>query len=290
MLMRLALALVLLPSLAYAQDRGLEARLRAAPDDTRLSCEVGWVRFRERRDFTFVVAPLARGIALLGEPSEPALRDRLAACLYSRGRALESNDRDRDALADYERSLALRPNEVVARRLSALRARIAAAWTLTPGSDRPSADLQRLFPGAEHELMVLYRYASPDGRSEAAIVQSRDAAILAVREDGAWSSVVITELMTHNGSQDYVLEVGPGTSPTFVVRQRWDDRHCCDEDGYPDWTEGVNVFLAWRDAGGWSVVALGAVDVDFTADGAIIVDGATPRDPRPPRPRETLRR
>ncbi len=102
-----------------AQERALRARLEASPGDAGLECQLGWAlvaqdRFGEAREV------LDRAVERLGDPRPARERRRLAACLYNRGRALEGLARPDEARRDYERSLALRPSDVVRARRDAL--------------------------------------------------------------------------------------------------------------------------------------------------------------------------
>jgi hypothetical protein len=298
--LHLLCVLLVCPTGVFAQERArerLERQLRSAPEDTRILCEVGWARFLARAPLDYASLPLDRGIALLGEPADPALRLRLAACLYSRGRVHEAQGASDEAARRYERSLELRPNDVVERRLNDARARSAAAWREVERGV-PTAQLARAAGTADLESVEVQRsYASPDGRFEAWLLQvDIDVAMLAVRErGGAWTATSVADYRSPNGMEDFTLEVAPAApsapSPTFVVRYRWDHRTCCDEEGMPDWTEGMSVFLLWRGAdGAWSRVALGERDVEIGADGGIAVEASAdgPRRYLPARPREAL--
>jgi tetratricopeptide (TPR) repeat protein len=296
-------ALVVWPSASRGQGRSLarlERELSRSPEDTRLLCEVGWARFLTSQPVDRASRALDRGIELLGEPTDPALRSRLAACLYSRGRVYEASRDDERAIRSYERSLGLRPNNVVARRLGDLRATLAAGWVSAEAPREAPAELMRALGASDRDdVDVLGRYVSPDARSEALILGVRmreHEAVLAVRDPGgAWSTTRITGFMDPNGFEDFTIEAAPGPrdrSPTFVVRQTWEHRTCCDDDGYPDWTEGGIIHLAWREAdGAWSVASLGdADDVSFTAEGGVVVEELSggARRAQPARPREAL--
>jgi len=95
----------------------LRRRLDATPSDTAVACELGFVLVRMGRT-TDAIARLDPAITALGEPSSAALRRRLAMCLYTRGRAAETVDDRASAVDAYRRSLALRPDDEVAYRLS----------------------------------------------------------------------------------------------------------------------------------------------------------------------------
>ncbi len=278
----LGIVLVLAPAGAVAQSDvvALARQLARRPDDTGLLCRIGWARFLAGAVPADAAHPLDRAITLLGEPTSPASRVRLAQCLYSSGRVFEAADQPDAAIERYERSLALRPNDVVARRVAEVRARRALAWA-RGGDELDAAALTDLARAAgtsdPDEVLVHERRVSPDGRAAAVALDVGGAIHLAVREPGAaWSVVRIRDLLQTNGSERASIDVGPappgGGGPSFLVFHRWEHRECCDEEGLPDWTEGVSIFLAWRDAAGaWSVVELEASHASFASDGRVLL-------------------
>jgi hypothetical protein len=273
----------------------LDAQLRASPDNARLSCEVGWLNFLVHTDDSVAAAGrhLDHGISKLGTPTETPLKNRLAACLYSRGRVHERQGEPDRAEAVYERSLALRPNPTVTQRLADLRARTSAHWRSasadTAGRLSASPDLARAFGATDpQDVLIAEHLTSPDGRTDvflATVIGQPQFAKLALRQvGGPWSVIDVLPLMHPNGSEELELAAGvapPGGSPTFVVRRVWDHRTCCDEEGMPDWDDGVDVTLAWQDAAGaWSVANIPAEAVTFTADGLVVLEPSGPRRPR----------
>lgn len=98
-----------------------EALLRASPRAPRLACEAGFVAHRaDRAELAARWIDLA--LRTFGEPAriDPALRVPLAMCLYNSGLVHEARGDLGAARADYEASLALRPNATVTRRRDAL--------------------------------------------------------------------------------------------------------------------------------------------------------------------------
>lgn len=267
---------------AQTSRASLERRVARHPDDTRALCELGWARFLDDTvDTELAATPLDRAIELLGEPTTPALRNRLAACLYNRGRVSEASGGagalDR-ALVRYARSLELRPNEVVARRLAELEARQRLAWRAvrTEPAEPDRRELARLVGEDDPDLVVADDgYVSPDGSTEVVVFRWGSGYFARRARGGPWRVTPVVELVPTNGREQLSLLVGPdvaGAGPTFLVMYDWSYRDCCDEDGLPHWTEQMSRYLVWLEHDQWVVAQVpGEENVAFASDGRVLL-------------------
>ncbi len=104
-----------------ARLREIDAQLRAArEDDPTLVCERASVHRRLGRDDGDDHLDLSFAIEDLGRPTDRARRRVLGACLYEMGRREEGQNEPGLARAYYERSLSVRPNDIVRARLATL--------------------------------------------------------------------------------------------------------------------------------------------------------------------------
>lgn len=211
--------------------RALEGSATATPPDVSALCELGWTWFRlgDAR----ARATLDRAIVAAGEPTSTADRRRLGACLYSRGRALESvGDRDA-ARVDYRRSIALRPNATVSERLASLgegsperdevasSARVDAVETFDPPRDASETlppELLALVPSGETGVYARATLASGALR-DAWLV---DAGEVWVRTDSAprrleWTWEAPADPTWGAMSATVAIARGPGGVPMLVV-------------------------------------------------------------------------
>lgn len=105
------------------QERALRARIAEEEavhtTGSGARCELGLVLVRAGHAED-AVRELEHAIHELGTPTDRALRRRLAACLYNRGRAAEALSDTVGARDAYRRSLVLRPHASVRARLDAL--------------------------------------------------------------------------------------------------------------------------------------------------------------------------
>lgn len=156
----------------YADADPLFAALvRERPTEQRLRCEAGYVAFRADR-----LDDAEREItgALERWPSPPMDRDRepLAMCLYNRGLVAEARGDRESAATAWRRSLELRPNATVERRLAALG--IESPPPQAPGDDAFTlddaiGDMREESPSAGEPEVT--RFASPTQGHFVAVVR-----------------------------------------------------------------------------------------------------------------------
>lgn len=105
----LALSLLIAPS----------ARAQQAPADASLQCQAAFAQVGEGH-FAEALRLADAGIAAVARPLNARTRRTLGACFYNRGRAHEGLTHPREAVADYLRSLRVRPNNTVSARIQQL--------------------------------------------------------------------------------------------------------------------------------------------------------------------------
>ena len=144
-----------------------DALLHANARAPRLVCEAGYVAHLAGRE-ELAEARIELALRLFGPDDriEPALRVPLAMCLYNGGLVAEARHDEASARALWARSLALRPNGVVSRRLAALGAGGATerADESDEGTEADTIDGARLSYG---ERSVLVARTDFDGLSSA---------------------------------------------------------------------------------------------------------------------------
>lgn len=167
-MMRLGLALMVVPAIAFAepdaklleQGRALEAKgkhaeaiaayeayLKAAPDDVIANAELGFAALQAK---DLVVAEAATRKAIDKAPKSTITRDPTAkprgAALYNLGLILEAEGKPKDAATAYKDSLAERPSKIVREKLYKLDPALAA--TVDPLAPQklagPFADLKAM--------------------------------------------------------------------------------------------------------------------------------------------------
>jgi hypothetical protein len=219
----LTLLCVTLPLAIEAQDADpferaeqLEQAVAAHPEDTRLLCDYGWALVRIHDDEASMAISsspgrargvLDRGIALLGTPTEPALRQRLGACLYSRGRLAE-HESLADAIPFYERSIAVRPNAVVSARLAAARSATAAGWAATERhhtSDAPDPPAE-LGSITSVDALVLGRWRSAAGDEVVVLFDDAHFYVASRPAGGAWRALPFADLDAEDTAQAAWIE------------------------------------------------------------------------------------
>jgi len=289
----------------------LQRQLRDRPSDTGLLCQLGWAQFLARD--SHAATALDHAIALLGEPTEPVTRARLAMCLYSRGRVYEvDDDVDRETQADdrrhalecYRRSLALRPSAAVENRLRDLEALDAVQWDEVGASDDedvaiPPALVVLVDPSSTGQPAVIGGLVSPSEDGEVLMIDSDDGLWIALRAGDRWRAVSV-HLLSPGGSLGEAVPLlsmapgPPGEGPTFVLRTRIQFRFDEDDDVSEDVVTRQTV-LVWLDRTGAPAIASvvndeqegPSADVVFGFDGRIRFERAVGR-PRTPQARDAL--
>lgn len=257
----------------HREARAVLARARAIDEqNATVWCEHGWAAFQDH-ELAEAEASLARGAALARAPSTRG------ACLYNLGRVAEARGRRAVAIERYHASLAVRPNELVRRRLEALGAtpRAAGAWEVECAPEEafagPAAVCAHLegWLGESAEADRLLGCAdgvstSFAGGGELVWVNRHgfhvDASLLVHRDGGAWRVIGAREVHeTWNydnvGSDDTlellgVREVVAGGLPELVFATRHtefdsselascDEDDCDDAEVYESSSEGLLV-------------------------------------------------
>ena len=279
----------------------LRRRLDATPSDTGAACELGFVLVRMGRPID-AIARLDPAIAALAEPRSPALRRRLAMCLYSRGRAAEAMGDRASAVDAYRRSLALRPDDEVAYRLSAASLPPAHGVAEATPAERAALALvsSDLEPSVVPSLQTLYMH---DGSNAVVfhVVEVAEEQIVVVvcspgcvaghlgETDGSVRSLRGAEVRDLGGravlalrlhtTEEYRGEGGPDDPPgTHDYTAEIDELHLrwLGSDGA---LHGLGLITNRDDPDGTSR----AITVDLRADGTLVVrrrDGPSPADVR----------
>lgn len=216
-----------------AEQARLEQRLRAHPDDTGTMCSLGWALVRSHYDIEqrFLSGPdshrartvLDDAIARIGAPTETALRTRLGACLYSRGRLAEQEEGIAAAIPFYERSIAMRANASVANRLAGARRVVSERWVRlddVPAGDPASAALEAHASGAD--LLALFHSRAGDSL----IVATTDSGTLVALRDasGAWQEVQSEPAGFEPGALVWLEAPSDGERIRVVVVDRTESR------------------------------------------------------------------